>query len=67
MSVLFFGCTKNNDEQKGRLKKVTIQSEILGKDMISQVYLPENYNNAVRSVSYTHLPVKRFAQEPSGK
>ena len=56
MSVLFFGCTKNNDEQKGRLKKVTIQSEILGKDMISQVYLPENYNNTVRYPVLYFLP-----------
>lgn len=56
--ALVGGCSTKNDRQDERLKKITIESSVLGKSMISQVYLPENYD------SNTKYPVLYFL--PSG-
>lgn len=56
VAFLFSGCSKSNDDQNERLKIITIQSEVLGKDMISQVYLPENYDSTVRYPVLYFLP-----------
>lgn len=39
------GCTKSDSRKDDRLHILTIYSEVLGKDMISQVYLPDNYDS----------------------
>ena len=45
--IIFFteGCDKSSKENISRLKTITIQSEVLGKDIKSKVYLPKEYNN----------------------
>lgn len=59
MLILCFFCcgrAKSREAQNERLKTVTIQSVILGKDMISQVYLPENYDSTVKYPVLYFLP-----------
>lgn len=56
IAFLFYGCGKRNNGQKERLKMITIQSEALGKDIISQVYLPENYDSSIKYPVLYFLP-----------
>lgn len=56
ISFLFYGCTESKDGQNERLKIITIQSEALGKNMISQVYLPENYDSTAKYPVLYFLP-----------
>ena len=50
------GCVSKNDVQDERIEKITINSSILGKDMISQVYLPENYDSNIKYPVLYFLP-----------
>lgn len=50
------GCAHAADSQNGRLETLTIESLVLGKEMTSQIYLPENYDNSKKYPVLYFLP-----------
>jgi enterochelin esterase-like enzyme len=62
ISIILFvqGCDRNNKDNISRLKTITIQSKILGKDMESKVYLPKGY------ISDNKYPVLYFFHDYGG-